>query len=135
VLRLRDRGCTVFFSSHILSDAEAVCGRVGILAGGRLVACGRLSEVLASELRGWELVVSGMTVDTLAPFAGRVTSTARLAEGRLALEFARTTAPEALIADLASVGARVVSLTPVHPTLEEYFVEQVGRGGESGRDA
>ena len=38
ILPLRDRGCTVFFSSHILADAEALCSRVAILAGGRLVA-------------------------------------------------------------------------------------------------
>src|SRR5262245_60603552 len=60
MLRLRDRGCTVFFSSHILSDAESLCSRVGILAQGRLVASGRLSEILAFELRGWELVVAGL---------------------------------------------------------------------------
>ena len=38
--RLRDRGCTVFFSSHILSDAEALCSRVAIVAKGRLAAAG-----------------------------------------------------------------------------------------------
>ena len=35
ILRLRDRGCTVFFSSHVLSDAEALCNRVAIVAGGQ----------------------------------------------------------------------------------------------------
>src|SRR4029453_10945149 len=61
MLRLRDQGCTVFFSSHILSDAEALCTRVGIVAQGRLVAHGRLADIVAFELRGWELVVSGLS--------------------------------------------------------------------------
>ena len=58
MLRLRDRGCTVFFSSHILADAEALCSRVGIVAQGRLIAQGRLADIVAFELRGWELVVA-----------------------------------------------------------------------------
>ena len=56
MLRLRDRGCTVFFSSHILSDAEALCTRVGIVAQGRLVTQGRIADIVAFVLRGWELV-------------------------------------------------------------------------------
>src|SRR5687768_283898 len=66
ILRLRDRGCTVFFSSHVLADAEALCSRVAIVAGGRLVASGRLSEMLAFEVRGWELVMSHVTPEALA---------------------------------------------------------------------
>ena len=65
ILRLRDRGCTVFFSSHVLSDAEALCSRVAILAKGRLVAAGRSRRSSAFEVRGWELVVSGLTDDAL----------------------------------------------------------------------
>ena len=41
ILALRARGCTVFFSSHILSDAEALCSRVAIMAQGKLVAIGQ----------------------------------------------------------------------------------------------
>lgn len=133
VLRLRDRGCTVFFSSHILSDAEALCERVGILASGRLVATGRLSEMLAGEVRGWELVVSNIPGEVLAPFASRVGTVTRIAEQRHALELPPATPPEPLIADLLSAGARIVSLTPVHPSLEEYFVEQVTARGAEGR--
>ena len=59
ILELRDRGRTVFFSSHILADAEALCSRVAIVAGGRLAALGRLAELAEFEVRGWELVVVG----------------------------------------------------------------------------
>ena len=44
ILELRDQGRTVFFSSHILADAEALCSRVAVVAGGRLAATGRLDR-------------------------------------------------------------------------------------------
>ncbi len=74
ILRLRERGCTVFFSSHVLADAEALCSRVAIVARGRLVASGALSEILAFKVHGWELVVSHLTPAALecARKSGRV---------------------------------------------------------------
>src|SRR5262249_21343983 len=72
ILRLRDRGCTVFFSSHVLSDAEALCNRVAILAKGRLVTTGRLSDMLAFRARGWELVVAGADDGLVARLGSRI---------------------------------------------------------------
>ena len=60
ILRLRDAGKTVFFSSHILSDAETLCSRAAIVAGGRLATSGRLSDMAGYEVRGWEVVMTGV---------------------------------------------------------------------------
>ena len=80
ILRLRDRGCTVFFSSHVLSDAEALCDRVAILANGRLMTVGRVTDMLAFKGRGWELVASDVSdalLAVLAPRARRVCTPGR----------------------------------------------------------
>src|SRR5919204_792604 len=65
IMRLRDSGCTVFFSSHILGDAESLCSRVAILVSGRLVTTGRLADMLGFELRGWELIVADVSREKL----------------------------------------------------------------------
>jgi ABC-2 type transport system ATP-binding protein len=134
ILRLRDRGCTVFFSSHVLADAETLCSRVAILANGRLVTAGRLSEMLAFQVRGWELVVSGLNETALARAqqCRQVTRATRLAEGRYALELPLTPPPERTLAELVGQGGALVSLTPMRDTLEDFFVRQVS-GAQSSR--
>lgn len=126
MLKLRDRGCTVFFSSHILSDAEALCSRVAILAQGRLMASGRLSEILAFELRGWELVVAELPETLREALTPRARSITALAHGRYTIDLPPDVAPDALLAELTGGGARVISLNPVRETLEDYFVQTVG---------
>jgi ABC-2 type transport system ATP-binding protein len=125
ILRLRDRGATVFFSSHVLADAEALCSQVAIVVHGKLVSSGHLSDLLALRVRGWELVVSGVpraTVDRLGPAIAAATP---LGGDRWALELPLSSPPEQLLADLASHGAALVSLNPIRDTLEDVFVRQV----------
>jgi ABC-2 type transport system ATP-binding protein len=126
MLRLRDRGCTVFFSSHILADAESMCSRVGVLAGGRLVAGGRLADLLAFELRGWELIVEDLAPADLAVISARATRVVPLAQGRFTLELPPDP-PEPTIAELARRGARIVSVNPLRDTLEDFFVRQIAQ--------
>src|SRR5829696_5233922 len=85
VLRLRDRGCTVFFSSHILSDAEALCRRVAVVAGGRLAASGRLADILAFEVHGWELVVANVKPEIIERVSANVRRVTEISPGRYTL--------------------------------------------------
>ena len=125
ILRLRDAGCTVFFSSHVLSDAEALCSRVAILAKGRLVAAGRLADMLELRARGWEMVVAGASEPLIASLGSRVQRTVRIGEGRYALELPLDPPPELLLAELTAGGAHLTSLNPIRETLEDVFVHSV----------
>lgn len=126
ILGLRARGCTVFFSSHILSDAEALCSRVGVLVQGRLVSSGPLSEVLAFELKGWELVVAGVSEALRPELVSMARLVTALSDGHVLLHLAPDAEPDRLLGELTRRGAHIVSLNPVRETLEDYFLQVVG---------
>lgn len=127
ILGLRARGCTVFFSSHILSDAETLCSRVAVLAEGRLVAAGAMSEILAFEPRGWELVVAGVSESARAALDARARQVVAIGHGRFTADLPPETDPGRLLHELGQLGAAVVSLNPVRDTLEDYFIQSVRR--------
>ncbi len=131
ILKLRDRGTTVFFSSHVLSDAEALCSRVAILAKGRLVSSGRLTDILAFTAHGWELIVAGVDDARIAAFGSRVRKTVQIGPGRYQLELPADHPPERLLSELTVGGAQVVSLNPIRATLEDFFVEQIAHQPEA----
>jgi ABC-2 type transport system ATP-binding protein len=129
ILELRDQGRTVFFSSHILADAEALCSRVAVVASGRLAASGLLSDILAFEVRGWELVVAGVRPDVLAKMSRVITRSTEIATGRYSLELSLEQSPEQVLGDLVAAGASLVSLNPLRHTLEDFFVRHVAEAG------
>jgi ABC-2 type transport system ATP-binding protein len=133
ILELRDQGRTVFFSSHILADAEALCSRVAVVAGGRLAATGRLSDMLAFEIRGWELVMADLRPEVVASLAGQLQKSTEISPQRYALELPLEVPPERILADLTATGAKLVSLNPLRDTLEDLFVRRVAEVGEGAR--
>jgi ABC-2 type transport system ATP-binding protein len=131
IMRLRDRGVTVFFSSHVLSDAEALCSRVAILAKGRLVSSGRLTDILAFDARGWELIVADVDERHIAALGSRIRQRVQIGPGRYQLELPADDPPERLLGELTAAGARLVALNPIRATLEDFFVEQVAAQPEA----
>jgi ABC-2 type transport system ATP-binding protein len=131
ILELRNQGRTVFFSSHILADAEALCRRVAVVAHGRLAAAGKLSDILAFEVRGWELVVANLSPEIVARLGSSVRRAVEISPGRYSLELPLEAAPDRMLADLVATGGTLVSLNPVRDTLEDYFVQQVAEAGSA----
>jgi ABC-2 type transport system ATP-binding protein len=111
----KDRGQTIFLSSHILSEVEALCDRVGILRQGRLVDQGTLAE-----LRHLSAQTVDVTFDGPAPHLEEIPGVKTIPAGANALRFEVTGAIEPLLAALA--GKPVVALTSREPSLEEIFL-------------
>jgi ABC-2 type transport system ATP-binding protein len=124
----------VFFSSHILSDAETLCSRIAIVAKGKLMAAGRLSEILTVRMLGWEVIVEDLDAP---PDAARVGSAlqrvTQIDARRYALELAPSVRPEQLLDRLLGARGRLVSINPVRETLEDFFVRQVNEAGDASR--
>jgi ABC-2 type transport system ATP-binding protein len=124
ILKLKQEGRTVFFSTHILPDAETLCDRVALLRAGRLVKAGRLDEILGrEETHQLEILVSGGSLAGL-PAAARPGD--RMGErARLVID---ETELVAAIEALCRGGSRILSVQPVRPSLEDYFMKEMGQG-------
>jgi len=118
---LKHEGKTVFFSTHILSDAEALCDRVAVIHLGQLRAVGTVEELTSGVEGKVEVVWQG----TMLP----ATLKGLAAECHVTTDTARTVVSEqsqdAVIDALRREHLRLISLTPVRKTLEQYFVEKL----------
>jgi ABC-2 type transport system ATP-binding protein len=115
VMEAKERGQTIFLSSHILSEVEAVCDRVGILRQGRLVDEGTLAELRHLSAQTIDVVFAGPppSIDGLPGVAVECT-------GPNGLRFEVSGSPQRLLEEL--VRYPLVSLTSREPSLEEIFL-------------
>jgi ABC-2 type transport system ATP-binding protein len=121
VAEARAAGQTVFLSSHILSEVEALCDRVGILRTGRLVEEGTLNELRHLSAHVVEATFPGPPPSVAAPEGVTVT-----AKGETGLHFEVHGPVGPLLDRLAGTG--VISLVSREPTLEELFLAHYDHG-------
>ena len=121
IQELKDEGKTIFFSTHILSDAEALCDRVAVLNYGELKGVGVVRELLSGREGSIEVLWQGE--------AGRAELEALGAKTRAAGAMTRAVLPQAgldaALDALRKLNVRIESVNPVRQTLEDFFIEKL----------
>jgi len=122
ILELRDKGKTVFLSSHQLLEVELVCDRVAILDRGKLKRVGELEDLLAKG--GTEVTAARVSAE-LAKQIGEVADRVEQTEKTLVAYSDDEKQAEKIIQLVLGAGASLVSVAPMRRTLEHLFVETV----------
>ena len=120
ILELKREGRTVLFSTHILSDAEMLCDRVGVIVGGKLRGVGTPGEIVGMRTQGMEILFEVEGAAKKFALMDRATRTGEryrveVSEGEL----------YGALNELNSVGARILSVAQIKPTLEDFFMHLV----------
>ncbi len=125
--QLKQEGKTVFFSTHILSDAEALCDRVGVIHQGELRGVGAVAELTAKAKGKVEVIWQGAALPAALKALG--------AEGQVSGDTARAVLEDSqldtVIDLLRRERCRLISVNPVRGTLEEFFMEKMNLAGTS----
>jgi len=136
IRELKTSGKTVFFSSHILSDVEALCDRVVMLHKGRKVAEGTVEELVGQGgVRYVEVVLSPVPSAEWLSAAGLPGDSATVQGNSLLLRAADLEHANAWIERFRSAGSGVLSCIPVKRQLEDIYVERMGEEEDRGGGA
>ena len=126
IRRARDAGATIFLNSHLLTEVERVCDRVAIVDHGRVLASGRLDDLLGEP--AVRIRVTGLAAEGLAGLErfGRV---AFSDDGWLTITGLGPAAVPAVVAEIVAARGQIHAVDPGRATLEDRYLELIGRPG------
>jgi len=128
IFRLKEEGKTVFFSSHILPDVEAICDRVGLMLQGRLRDQGRLEDLLTAGARAVDVIAEGIPEVLVSQLREKALRIVPKGDG-WAFTFAEEGDADQAIQSLVRDGARVISVARHRETLEDLFMRRTLESG------
>ena len=123
ILQLKQQGRTVFFSTHILSDAELLCDRVAVLVGGKLQGVGAPGETVSFQVDAMEIIFEA---GGDFPLPRQLAEKATRVGGRCRIEVPEADLYAALD-QLRDCQARILSVSAIRSTLEDYFFGLIDR--------
>jgi ABC-2 type transport system ATP-binding protein len=118
ILALKQQGKTVFFNSHILSDVELICDRIGILHKGELMAAGTLNQLLGTN-QNFQVSGNGGSYEQLQTWIEHLEFQNQSWHGTLIGD------SQAFLNFLTEINANLVSMNLSRQTLEEFFIALV----------
>ena len=121
ILSLKEKGKTVFLSSHILQDIEMICDRVAVLVNGALVNQGRLDELVSQEILFTEITVSRISRKELEKFGKTLTHFGN----KSLIQIYDQDKVDEILQFIKEKSGKVHSLIPRTQTLEDIFVGMV----------
>jgi ABC-2 type transport system ATP-binding protein len=121
--QLKHEGKTVFFSTHILSDAEALCDRVAVIHKGELRDVGAIEDLTSSVLGKVEVIWQG----SLVPASIKALGAECHVTGDRVRAIVSENQQDAVIDALRRERLRLIAIIPVRTSLEAYFVEKLRR--------
>lgn len=122
ILSLKSQGKTIFFNSHILSDVEKICDRVGILAKGELICIGAIDQLLGNT-ETYHVQGKGGHLNILQKWIPDLEVDRDLWYGHLEGD------PQDFFAKVSLTGGQLISMNLAKPTLEEFFMQQLEERG------
>jgi ABC-2 type transport system ATP-binding protein len=130
------RGTTIFFSSHILSQVEAVCTRVGILGDGRLIADDTIEGLRANVTGGETLVVLGTgftdsVLDQVYEHPGVESIDVRQPEAEVAFGVSSDVNKTEILNTLEEAGATVSDFSTEEASLDDLFAAYTQGGARA----
>lgn len=129
MLKLRDQGRTIFFSTHILHDVEVICDRIGIITNGQLRFCGSLAEVISESFSSYEVALRRVSSEQIKTLQDKGFSP-KTSEDKVKVEVPK----EEIAAFVDTFVDRDIELAAIEPkrfTLEDFFMGFVNTNPQS----
>ncbi len=121
IVSLKEKGKTVFLSSHILQDIEMICDRVAIIVDGQIINQGKLQDLISEKVLFTEVVVSGIEKKDLEGIGEGLSTQG----GKTFLKVFDDEKLENVLQLVQSKQGKIHTLIPRTETLEDLFVEIV----------
>ena len=125
ILQLRNRGKTILFSSHILSDVETICSRIGIISKGKLRETGTIDSLLKNNIKEIEIVAVDLNseeIQNIKEIGAKVVSLS----GTIMITAPDPIKRDAILSIVSAKNGRLQSVENLRETLEDLFMKKYG---------